>query len=192
MKTVAADATGVPTATRLVLAFGILLSVTAFPTRFRIVILERKHSQPQSNERSNDPTNWGNDTPTLVPYDSTDGKKNVDDGLQENRGEMEQQTELKKLDIGTKHVPDILKAKGVIDSKMPSRGIADVFPSSFIVNESQVSFSLVIRTSSSVGHSIVSGGPRHSLRAPLECLSVQKLGHRHSGCRMRLLPTLDA
>ena len=61
---------------------------------------------------------------------------------------MEQQTELKKLDIGTKHVPDILKAKGVIDSKMPSRGIADVFPSSFIVNESQVSFSLVVRTSS--------------------------------------------
>ena len=74
MKPMAADAPGVPAAMHLVLAFGILLLVAAFPTRFRIVILERKHSQPQSNKQSNHPKNWGNGTPILVPHVSDNGE----------------------------------------------------------------------------------------------------------------------
>ena len=41
MKAVTADATRVPASARLLLALGVLLSVAAFPTRFRVVVLKR-------------------------------------------------------------------------------------------------------------------------------------------------------
>ena len=91
MKPMDADALSVPAATRprlVLLAFGILLLVAAFPTRFRIVILERKHSQPQSNKQSNHPKNGGENAPALVPHGSADGEKDGDDEVQENRKEV--------------------------------------------------------------------------------------------------------
>jgi hypothetical protein len=172
MKAVAADATRVPVAARLLLALGVLLSVAAFPTRFRVVVLKRQHPQPRGSKQSDEPENGGNDAPTLVPHGTANGEENINDELEEDRREVEQQTELKKLDTGAKHVPDILKAKGVVDSKVPSRGIVVVVPSSLSVDQSQVSFSLVVRTSSGVRPSIVSSSPTAALRAPLESLSV--------------------
>ncbi len=41
MKAVTADATRVPASARLLLALGVLLSVAAFQTRFRVVVLKR-------------------------------------------------------------------------------------------------------------------------------------------------------
>jgi hypothetical protein len=86
---------------------------------------------------------------------------------------MKQKTKLKKLDIRTKGITDILKAEGIVDPNMPSRGILEV-KSRCIFDQSRFTWVL------------------SSVR-PRVCDSVShQLGRRRSGCRRRSRPIRDA
>ena len=54
MQTMTANAARIPTSTGFPLFLGVLVSMTTFPARLRVVILKRKrkHAQPQSDKKS--------------------------------------------------------------------------------------------------------------------------------------------
>ncbi len=175
MKTMAANAPWVPSTISLVLTFGILVAVATFPTRFRVVVLKPKHSQPQSHEQPDEPDKRGDHTETLFPHSRSNGAEDADKELEEDGREVKQQSELKKLDAGTKHVPNILHREAVMDSKVPGGRVTDV-PSVCVFNKSKIGFGfVVISRFSRVGLGVVSSRPTHALRAHLNVLPLTVL-----------------
>ena len=85
MEPMSASASGAPPLASPLLALGVLLPVAAFPARLGVVILKRKHPQPRSDNQSNEPEKRGRNAPTWFPLSHADGKRIVDEELEEDR-----------------------------------------------------------------------------------------------------------
>ena len=124
MEAMATNSSGTSFLTHLVLLLDILLLVAAFPARLRVVILKQKHPQTQCNNQSNNLVEKRVDsTPTLVPHSHAGGEQKVDNELEEDGEEVKQQTKLEKLDVRTKHVPDILHKKMSLIPTCQAKGL---------------------------------------------------------------------
>jgi hypothetical protein len=110
MKAMAANAPGIPSTTCLLLTLGILLPVATLPTRLGVVILKRKHPQPQSDKQCDEPDKRGDHAESLFAHSHSDSAENIDKEVEEHGGEVKQQSELKELDARTEQGPeDILQ-----------------------------------------------------------------------------------
>jgi hypothetical protein len=84
MKAVTPNAARVLPTTSILLTFCILGSIPTFPARLRVVILERKQPQPQSDKQADEPNQRGDDTKALCPHSHPDGTKKMDNEVKEN------------------------------------------------------------------------------------------------------------
>jgi hypothetical protein len=177
MKAVTPNAARVLPTTSILLTFCILGSITTFPARLRIVILERKQPQPQSDKQADEPNQRGDGTKALCPHGHADGAKKMDNNVKEDRSETEQQAKLKELDVGTKQVPRVVHGETVVDTDMPGGGITNV-PGDRAFGKAKIGLGLVVLWFTGVRRGVMGSRPTAALSAPPKDLVVDSLGVR--------------
>jgi hypothetical protein len=120
MKTMTPNTARIPTTAGFALTLSMLLTVAAFPTRLRIVVLKGKQSKPQGDNQSDEPKKRSQNAPTLVPHGHSGGNQNRDDIVEKNGREMEQQAKLNELEISAVRVPNFVQREGIAEFDMPS------------------------------------------------------------------------